>query len=382
MSIDNYYFQDPIFKKFNGTKTRNYKYWVYDWYSPTNQKITTTTNNNNNNNNNTNEKVVFKYKTWFENINVPLETSDSENELMDLDEPYKTIFDLNLFDRKNNMGNKRSDGLTMDDIRGAVGTGGESIPGLSSTTDAIKETSKDDDINNTANKAPVEVAAASGVGNEKIIIKDDTGNKENLIESTKDVNISKEVSNSETNNDIATAKVDVNSGNIGTAQPIEDNKEETGISKTNTEDDQEQKDKEEKDKEENEQEQKNKEENEQEQKNKEEKDQEQKDQEQNEQEQKDKEENEQEQKDKEKDPEQNEQEEKEHPSEKENKSAPTIDSFKDGIKEDSQTKNIQENVENIEHLSVNASEKQIEDNPESISENNTIKDSEGDVEMK
>ncbi|AMD21962.1 HFR107Wp [Eremothecium sinecaudum] len=114
------------------------KLWRYDWCSPPK-----------NEDENDQENYDFQFKRWQRVPKVNNEASDSSNGLDD-DQDY---LDLNLYDRfrasdggkvpsQISSTNKPASGLTMDDIRGAVG-GVESIPGFSSSdTVSKKETEK------------------------------------------------------------------------------------------------------------------------------------------------------------------------------------------------------------------------------------------------
>lgn len=76
-------------------------------------------------------RYAFKISSWVE---VPVKNTIESQDMMDIDTP-KDFYNLEKFDRfKKDQAQK--DALSMADIRGAVGTGGDSIPGLTASTNA------------------------------------------------------------------------------------------------------------------------------------------------------------------------------------------------------------------------------------------------------
>ncbi|QLG72962.1 hypothetical protein HG535_0E00460 [Zygotorulaspora mrakii] len=122
------------------------QYWKYDWYTPS--RIDATTSNTNSNaeiarssESGSTDKLPVKYKTW---------SKTDKSIFVDYhDDDIGDLFDLSMHSgiahvvagnstgAKVPNGGTMDEGLTMEDIRGAVGDS-EAIPGLSSS-DTIKK---------------------------------------------------------------------------------------------------------------------------------------------------------------------------------------------------------------------------------------------------
>lgn len=118
----------------------NKQHWEWDLYSPT-KELHSESGNSNENNDNEVEKYPFEYKTWIKsdkNIFEKWFAKTDSLQPLDLDDFDRTKNTTKvkkpnqLTERENN-----PDGLTVDDIRGAVG-GSESIPGFSSSAAATE----------------------------------------------------------------------------------------------------------------------------------------------------------------------------------------------------------------------------------------------------
>lgn len=119
----------------------NRKFWKYDWLTPRRPLQSQSLDKTANSDNVEEDKYSFQYKTWQ-----PAENKQWE----DLDDSTDDVLELTLYDRTRKVDNigetgsaangaETTDGLTVDDIRGAVGAE-ESIPGFSSSdAAAVKE---------------------------------------------------------------------------------------------------------------------------------------------------------------------------------------------------------------------------------------------------
>ncbi|SCU86721.1 LANO_0C08988g1_1 [Lachancea nothofagi CBS 11611] len=112
----------------------NRKFWKFDWYTPLKPKQNTTasTDKTDKNDNAGEELYNFKYKTWLPSDQQAWQILDNDSD---------EIIDLSSYDRTRqvvqpqgsappNGAQKPTEGLSADDIRGAVG-GQESLPGFS-----------------------------------------------------------------------------------------------------------------------------------------------------------------------------------------------------------------------------------------------------------
>lgn len=122
------------------------QHWKYEWYTPSNSDITTNASNSNTEGSHitkggSTKKYSFQYKTWMRTDNGIFEGSQNKStgDLYDLTK-YSgagSTHDVNIAGVRAQNGNPRDEGLTVEDIRGAVGDS-EAIPGFSNS-DAAKE---------------------------------------------------------------------------------------------------------------------------------------------------------------------------------------------------------------------------------------------------
>ncbi|KAL6946793.1 hypothetical protein ACO0QE_001642 [Hanseniaspora vineae] len=127
---------DPILASASGYvgNAVNNKAWTQEMYSPIRSNpysSSTAPDSIGSKNGPDSTRYAFKISSWVE---APLRNNIDSQDMMDVDTP-KDFFHLENFDRfKKDQAQK--DALSVADIRGAVGTGGDSIPGLSASTDA------------------------------------------------------------------------------------------------------------------------------------------------------------------------------------------------------------------------------------------------------
>ena len=118
------------------------QYWEYKLFSPLKDQHLTHTQQTEND-----STYPFKYMTWVRKQNIisseQEETANNTVEQQQNNDNDNLIpLDLSQFDRSKYTNN--NNGLSADDIRGAVG-GSESIPGLSSSSNPNSNTQKDTD---------------------------------------------------------------------------------------------------------------------------------------------------------------------------------------------------------------------------------------------
>lgn len=111
----------------------NIQHWKSDWLTPTKAAVNNSNEsnldlNNDDNNENSSERYPFKFKTWLKTETSVFNSDDDELDVLDLATYDRTRKAADSKGSSKTNGDK--DGLSMDDIRGAVG-GSESIPGLS-----------------------------------------------------------------------------------------------------------------------------------------------------------------------------------------------------------------------------------------------------------
>ncbi|CEP64027.1 Rtt102p LALA0_S10e00562g [Lachancea lanzarotensis] len=136
---------NALISRANNASTYNFgnsncKFWKFDWHTPVKPRPSGSApaEKSDGNDNNDEELYNFKYKTWLASENAAWDVLSAN--------PNETI-DLSLFDRTQQVGqttkqsnhnnngpsingqNTADNGLSADDIRGAVG-GQESLPGF------------------------------------------------------------------------------------------------------------------------------------------------------------------------------------------------------------------------------------------------------------
>lgn len=117
------------------------QYWEYKLFSPLRDQHLTHTQQTEND-----STYPFKYMTWVRKQNIisseQEETVNTVEQQQNNDDDTLIPLDLSQFDRSKYTTN--NNGLSADDIRGAVG-GSESIPGFSSSSNPNSNTQKDTD---------------------------------------------------------------------------------------------------------------------------------------------------------------------------------------------------------------------------------------------
>ncbi|KAM3165155.1 hypothetical protein ACU8KH_00918 [Lachancea thermotolerans] len=146
----------------------NPKYWKFDWYTPVKPKQAQS-NEKSSGENDSEERFSFKYKTWLPSEKPAWKQLEAEvEEIIDLEQYDRTKQPKTLQPGSAPVvnGQAAADGLTADDIRGAVG-GQETMIGFSASDATTKNDTKPAQANHEGPDGRVDPTASLDANGEQ-----------------------------------------------------------------------------------------------------------------------------------------------------------------------------------------------------------------------